>query len=185
MTARCIKVSHVATVVFLIWSAPISGQEQRPADSPSVKAEIGAAAAGFLPPARTYGVGVRLAKTINDRFSFEAELDWMDLGRTSRFSDQVIWLYFWQVKQMLVAENHPEPRFFVTYGTSGIAERTSAGGHLGSRLIPPVFPILGFGGQHAVGKHLIIRVDAQLIWFLESLITPRFSGGVSIPIGGK
>ena len=186
MTARYVRVIGALAVVLVLSLARSAGAQDRSAavEAPSPKVEFGAVTSGFLPPAHTYGLGVRVSKTIDDRFSFEAELDWMELGRKWRFPDQVIWLYFWQVKQAL-ATHGSGPRFFVTYGTAGWVERTSHDGkRFDSGFIPPLAPMLGFGGDHVVAKHAAVRVDAQLVWLLGTLVQPRFSGGVSIPIGG-
>jgi hypothetical protein len=117
----------------------------------------------------------------------ELGIDWTELGRKERYVDQLISFYFWQVKQTLATHQEAGPRFFVTYGTAGFAERTSEGVGANTRFkpafIPPLFPVLGFGAQHVVARYAAVRVDAQLIvlWG-EVPVTGRLSAGVSIPI---
>ena len=187
MTARYVRVTDKLAVVFVL-SVTLSAnaQDRTPAvEKPFPNVEIGAAASGL--PGWAYGPGVRVSVARKQPFAFELGVDWTDLGRDERYVDQMMWFYFWQVKQVLAAPASG-PRFFVTYGTAGWAERTSerfgADTRFKAAFIPPLFPLLGFGGQHVLAKYAAVRVEAQLIvlWG-EVPVTGRLSGGVSIPIG--
>jgi hypothetical protein len=159
--------------------------------------EVGATTSGFRPHL-TYGLGVRVGKPIGQRFAFEVEFDWMDLNRTRRLSDQLSWFYFLQARQSLAGRNRKQPALFLTYGTAGWIERSSAKReitlpdgrrvgipHFRAYLMPPIFPIVGLGGQRVISRYAAVRVDAQLLLLYGGLrpATGRFSAGVSIPIG--
>lgn len=152
-------------------------------ETPSLKVEVGAAVSDFMPTAGTFPVGVRVSLARKQPFTFEVAIDWRDLGRKKRYVDQMTWFYFWQVKQELATQDEAGPRFFVTYGAAGGAIRASDANGFSSAFMPPVFPLLGFGGQHVVAKYAAVRVDGQ-VWLLGKWVKPRFSGSVSVPIGG-
>jgi len=194
MTARHIRVISPLAVALLLGSiVSADAQDRFPAvEEPPPKVEIGLAGSGVLMSGTTYGPGVRVSAARDHRFSVEFEVDWIELGRRMRYrksTDQPIWFYFWQVKHTLNTRDESGPRLFATYGTAGLVSRGSEGvgtsARFTSEFLPPLFPMIGFGGQQVVAKHAAVRVDAQLVWtFTEIVVMPRFSVGVSIPIGG-
>jgi hypothetical protein len=189
MTARNVKaIGSLAGALVFSLARSAGAQDRSSGGEPAPKVEFGVVTSGFLPPAHTYGLGTRVSIARKRPFTFEAGIDWMELGRKERYVDQVMWFYFWQVKQALATHEQAGPRFFVTYGTAGWVERTGDGAGPNPRFtpgfIPPLAPLLGFGGEHVVATHAAVRVEAQLVWLLGTLVQPRFSGGVSVPIGG-
>jgi hypothetical protein len=103
-----------------------------------------------------------------------------------RMSEQVIWFFFWQVKQILWSEG-TSSSLFATYGTAGLTGRTPVSpSRLDTWLLPPILPIVGIGWQQVVAKYMAIRGDGQLVIgpFEGGNLVPRISVGVSIPIGG-
>jgi hypothetical protein len=132
------------------------------------------------------GLGLRVTGGNGGRFSIEGELDWTDALTAQHYADQMVWFFFWQVKQTLWSDG-TSSSLFATYGTAGWIERQSVPpGRLDSLLIPPILPIVGTGWQQLVAKYIALRVDGQLLlWPFESgFAVPRISGGVSVPIGG-
>ena len=129
------------------------------------------------------GVGVRVTQAKSDRFSLEFELD---ATRSRPQDDQVIWFYSLQLNHLFGPSRRTGSRIYASYGLAGLVVRTySPRGHR-SGLIPPIYPIVGLGWQRAISRYAAFRVDAQLMFpYGEAVgITPRLSGGVSIPIGG-
>jgi hypothetical protein len=190
---RTLLVTALLAVV-PVASAHAQGRSQA-IEQPPLKAEIGLVGAGFLLSGSpfTYGPGLRVSTARDHRFSFEIGVDWMELAQRMRrypkSSDQVMWFYFWQMKHALNTRDESGPRLFAAYGTAGLVLRGLQGfgsdARFTSELIPPLFPMIGFGGQHVVAKHAAVRVDAQLVWtFTGIVVMPRFSAGMSIPIGG-
>jgi hypothetical protein len=170
----CVSLAGPLAVVLSLTSAvSADAQDSTAPENPTPTVEIGIGASG-LPAVGIYGPGVRVSIARKQPFAFELGMDWTDLGRKERYVDQIIGFYFWQVKHVLNTRDKAGPRLFATYGTAGWFER-----------VPPLFPVIGFGGQQVIAKHAAVRVEAQLIvlWG-EVPVTGRLSGGVSIPIGG-
>jgi hypothetical protein len=188
MPAPCVRViGHLVLSLLLSSVGSANAQDSPPiAEKPSPKVEIGAAISGLLFPSGLAGVGLRISGGNGGRFSVEGAVDWTDAFQTYRDSEQVIWLFFWQVNQTLWSGRNSS-RLFVTYGTAGFTGRTFvAPGRLDSWFLPPILPIVGIGGEHVLAKYMAIRGDGQLLVgpFEGGAGVPRISVGVSIPIRG-
>jgi hypothetical protein len=181
MTAPCALV----VLVFLISIASADAQDTSPTSeksSPSV--ELGAAISSGFPS--VIGPGLRVTRGKGGRFSVEGGLDWTDALNKEHYADQLVWFFFWQVKQTLWSDG-TSSRLFATYGTAGWIERQRVPpGRLRLMTIPPILPIVGICRQQVVAKYVAIRIDGQLvIWpFERGIALPRISAGVSVPIGG-
>jgi hypothetical protein len=185
MTAPCtLVIRRLVVLVFLASIAPAHAQDIGPARenwSPGV--EIGAAITSGFPSA--VGLGLRVTRA-SRRFSVEGGLDWTDALNKQHYADQLVWFFFWQVKQTLWSDG-TSTRLFATYGTAGWIERQRVPpGRLRLVVIPPILPIVGIGWQRVVAKYVVIRVDGQLaFWPFEGgIAVPRISAGMSVPIGG-
>jgi hypothetical protein len=135
-----------------------------------------------------FGVGLRVTGVRNARIAVEAEIDWTDTAHKQHYVDQITWFYFWQVKHTLQSQGSSS--LFATYGTAGWIQRAQSGrafaeGRFDSDLIMPILPLVGIGWQRALGQHVAVRLDGQLLlWPFESgFISPRVGGGISIPLG--
>ena|SRR5687767_5450099 len=171
----------LVVLLLLTSSASADAQDTHPNRSPNV--EIGAAISSVFPS--PVGLGLRVTGGRGGRFSVEGGLDWTDAQNTRHYADQLVWFYFWQMKQTLWSDG--ASGLFATYGSAGWIERQSvAPGRLRLLPIPPFLPIVGMSAQKVVAKYIAIRGDGQLlVWPFESgIAVPRISAGVSVPIGG-
>jgi len=176
-------------LMMLLTSSVSAGAQETgtTAESSALTVEIAVMGSAF-PALGIYAPGARVTIARRTPFAFELGIDWTDVARRERYVDQLMWFYFWQVKQSFAAQAETGPRFFVTYGTAGWVERSGEGAGANRRfkpaLIPPLFPTFGAGGQAVIGKYAAVRVEAQLVvlWG-EVPVTGRLSGGVSIPLG--
>jgi hypothetical protein len=186
MTAPCaLVIRRLVVLVFLISIASADAQDTRPtSEKSSPSMEIGAAISSGYPS--VVGLGLRVTGGNGGRFSVEGGLDWTDALNKQHYADQLVWFFFWQMKQTLWSDA-ASSRLFATYGTAGWIERQSVPpGRLRLLAIPPILPIVGIGWQQVVGKYVAVRIDGQLLlWPFEGGIAlPRVSAGVSVPIRG-
>jgi hypothetical protein len=171
-------------VALLLLGSMVSAEAQEGGttrENQSPKVEIGVQLMHFV-RSGPVGAGVRVNQAKRDRFRLEFELD---ATRSRPQDDQISWFYSLQLNQLFGASRQTGSGIFASYGLAGLVVRThSSRGHR-STLIPPIYPIVGVGWQHAISRYAALRVDAKLMFpFAEVVsITPRFSGGVSIPIG--
>jgi hypothetical protein len=187
MTAICAPVIGPLVVLLFLGSMGSADAQDSPptGGNPAPTVEIGTAISGLFASGTLAGVGLRITGGNRGRFSVEGQLDWTDALNT-RDSEQVIWFFFWQVKQTLWSEG-TSSSLFATYGTAGLSGRTPVSpGRLDSWLLPPILPIIGIGWQQVVAKYMAIRGDGQLVIrpFEGGSLVPRISVGVSIPIRG-
>src|SRR3954470_3422537 len=142
------------------------------------------------------GVDVRTTVPFSPRFSVEGVIT---VGqRNTDFLDRIEGLYLIQVKQRLQRATHGRFHTFLTYGAAGYWAHVSVpevripqpGGGTTIRrrttyheIDQPLAAVIGVGVQHALMPHLAVRAEAQLITVLYIPIGPRFSAGVSIPVG--
>ena len=177
--------SPVAYALAAVLSGTSPCLAQNPVQPPRV--EIGLVTSSLI-GARNLDIGIRTTIHGNKRTALDLQLDWADWLRHARYVDQQIWFYSWQVRHSFV-QHDPWSSLLVSYGTLGWTERTTRrGGRSGefdSYVLLPFLPLVGVGGQRILGSHAAVRGDLQfLVWPFESgAVHPRFSGGVSIPIG--
>lgn len=170
-------------VVLLLLTSTTSTYAQDTAPNRSSNVEIGAAISSVFPS--PIGFGLRVTGGRGGRFSIEGGIDWTDALNSRHYADQLVWFYFWQMKQTLWSDG--ASGLFATYGTAGWIERQSVPpGRLRLLPVPPFLPMVGISAQKAVAEYIAVRVDGQLlVWPFESgIAVPRISAGVSIPIGG-
>ena len=184
MTACDVRVIGPLVLLILMSSTVSTDAQESPApgENPSPKIEIGAQLMHFV-RSGPVGAGVRVTQAKGDRFSLEFELD---ATRSRPQDDQISWFYSLQLKQLFGVSRRTGSGIFASYGLAGLVVRTYSPRGYRSGLIPPIYPIVGLGWQHALSRYAALRVDAQLMFpYAEAVgIAPRFSGGVSIPIGG-
>jgi hypothetical protein len=176
---RRTAISARLALVFLLW--PVKAHAQDLVAAPK-NVEVSAAVSGII-GSDLLGLGVQVGARTGGHTSIEAGLEWTDALHTTRWPDQIIWLYFWQMKHHIWTEGRTS--VFVTYGTSGWIERQSVPpGRLEPFVVPPLLPLVGLGTRHVMASHLAIRVDGQfLIWPFEGgMVSPRVSAGVTVPI---
>jgi hypothetical protein len=181
MPASCARmIGPLAVVLFLASAVSADAQDNRPiGGNPPPNVEIGTVISGLFTSGSLLGLGLRVTGGNGGRFSVEGGLDWTDALNTHYDSEQVIWFFFWQVKQTLWSDG-TSSSLFATYGTAGFTGRTTVSpGHLDTWLLPPILPMVGIGWQQVVG-------DGQLVVgpFEGGNAVPRITVGVSIPIGG-
>jgi len=180
-TPRTSKITRLV-VLLLLTSTASAGAQDTPANRlPDL--EIGVAmSSGFPSPV---GVGLRVTGGRGGRFSVEGRIDWTDARNSQHYADQLVWCYFWQLRQTLWSD--AATSVFATYGSAGWIERQSVPpGRLRLLPIPPILPMVGIGGQKIIAKYIAIRGDVQLfVWPSGSgIAAPRLSGGLSVPIRG-
>jgi hypothetical protein len=182
MTGPCVPMIRRLVVLLLLTSiASADAQDTHPNRSPNM--EIGAAISSVFPS--PVGLGLRVTGARGGRFSVEGGIDWTDALNTRHYADQLVWFFFWQIKQTLWSDGASS--VFATYGSAGWIEWQSVPpGRLRLLPIPPFVPIVGISAQKVVAEFIAIRVDGQLlVWPFESgIAVPRISAGVSVPIGG-
>ena len=188
MTVPCSPMIGSLVVLLVLGSmASVDAQDsQSTGANPSPNVEIGAAISGLFASSGMLGPGLRITGGNGGRFSVEAGLDWTDAFNAQDNSEQVMWFYFWQVKQTLRSRGNSSS-LFATYGTAGLTGRTFVSpGRLDTWLLPPILPMAGIGWQQVVAKYMAFRVDGQLVLgpFEGGSGVPRISVGVSIPIRG-
>lgn len=182
MTAPRASTIRRLVVLLLLTSTASAGAQETPANRlPDF--EMGAAmSSGFPSPV---GVGLRVTGGRGGRYSVEAGIDWTDALNRRHYADQIVWCYFWQMRQTLWSDRASS--VFATYGTAGWIERQSVPpGRLRPLPIPPILPIVGIGGQKIIARYMAIRGDVQLlVWpFERGIAVPRLGAGVSVPIRG-
>ena len=135
------------------------------------------------PGSEFIGLGTRIGVSVSPRSMLEAGGEWMDLGRTRRYADQIVWLYYVQGRRTLRGTPGDEPSVFLTYGATGFAERTTRPRGMVLFYLPPLLPTAGIGWQSASPGRMSIRIDAQSLWLVgEYLLVPRFTVGAVLRV---
>jgi hypothetical protein len=153
-------------------------------------AEAGAGVGGvhirdidFLQPER-FGPSAefRLTAPLTRRFAIEGTLS---LKReTAAFERRTRGLYSVQLRQTLLDASSTRVQYFVTYGSVGsFAHVSSPRFSAYDEVEPPLYGIIGAGGQRRLGERLAVRADAQLLTVLWVPLGVRVSAGVSLPFG--
>jgi hypothetical protein len=189
-----------------VGSDPYAETTQRNADPAAAQerpaAEIGVGGSGvpmlnvdFFTDGRDLGgPDVRITLPFTPRFSFESLVT---LGsRRDGYNRRLEGFYLFQVKQRLRSATRGRFHAFLTYGGAGYYAQVwqpetqipVVGGGTITRpartyneVDPPLAAVPGVGVQHAVARHLAVRLDAQLITILYYPVGGRFSASVSIP----
>lgn len=139
---------------------------------------------------------LRVTVPVSPRFSAETVVTVGHHG--TWFVERIEGLYVFQLKQRLRRTTRGGFHAFLTYGAAGYwahvslpeTEIPQPGGGIAIRprttyreIDEPLAAIVGAGVQHAFSRHLAFRAEAQMISVLFIPIGPRFSAGVSLPLG--
>jgi hypothetical protein len=129
------------------------------------------------------GVGIRAGVSVSDRSTFEASVEWMDLGRKRYYADQLVWVSTVQGRRRIQGDQRHGSSVFITYGATGFANRTTRPSGMELFFVPPLLPTVGVGWHYGSEGRLGARVDLQTLWLVgESLVGPRVSAGASLRI---
>ena len=199
------RVLACAFVVALsITGLPVSVHAQNTASRPSTggsmpRVEVGGSVSGILfPGGGTLAPGVRLGVNLTPRWAIEGSVDSMRFQFDDRASD-ISWLYFLQVKHTIKPGAKSGDGIFLTYGGAGgfsyhkwKAQEIPLGG--GRTLIAqeatrwelnwPLYPTVGAGLQRRLASWAAFRADALLLADPSGGFAARFTGGITIPVGG-
>lgn len=190
----------LAVTLLILVAASASAQDATPPP------ELGVGYGGLLVLEKggDYTVGssqpaihLRLTFPFTPRFSFEG-LATISNSTFEPAYHRTNGLYILQVKQQLGSARDRRFHAFLTYGAAGYYLRlhqdattvTRAGGSSFdisestiSQTDPPFFAVVGGGFQHALGRRVAIRADAQVVTLLWVPFAVRVSAGISVPFG--
>lgn len=176
------RTASLGRLVWLLLVWPWTAEAQDSAVAPK-NVEASAAVVSPFTGSDLLGLGARVTVRTSPRSAFEVGLDWTDALHRERWADQIMWLYFWQMKHTIWADRRTS--VFATYGTSGWIQRQSVPpGRLKPAVVPPFLPVLGLSSQHVMSSRVAIRLDGQiLIWPFESgTLFARVGAGVTVPV---
>ena len=182
-------VAAMAAIGVLVAAPPVQAQ----------RVEVGGNVSGFLTPdGGRFAPGFRLGLNLTPRWAIEGNVDSMRFEFDDRSSD-IDWLYFLQLRHTIKPGTKPGDGLFLTYGGAGAftyhkwkAQQIALGD--GRTLITqeatrwevtrPLYLTLGAGFQQKLTNWLAFRADAQLLADPSGGFATRFTGGVTIPVGG-
>lgn len=165
----------IATGAMLTLVAGVAAAQERP------RMETGVLVSA--PGGELIGLGTRVGVSVTPQSTLEGGAEWMDLGRTRHYADQIVWIYYIQGRRAIGSGRWPDPEVFITYGATGFAERTTRPQGMTLFYVPPLLPTAGLGWQSASRGRVTLRVDAQSLWLVgEYLVVPRFTVGLSLHV---
>ena len=135
---------------------------------------------------------------LTPRWTIEGSVDSMRLQFDDRASD-IQWLYFLQLKHTIKPGTEPGDGIFLTCGGAGafsyhkwkpqqipLGDGRTLTTHEATRweLTRPLFLAVGTGVQRKLASWAAFRADAQLVLDPSGGFFTRFTGGITIPLGG-